>query len=325
MATPVLHDLAKAFPQAKITVLALPAISALLAFDPHLTEVISYKKPNSWIHRAEHHDVIEALQKGEYDLGILLTNSFSSAWWLWRGQVSCRIGFSKSLRSWLLDIAIPYPKNAEQVHLVNVYKELLVPLGISPSETKPALYLSQEDLDYRAHFFALNEIPEGAVVVGINPGAAYGSAKCWPPERFREVVKKLIDKNGVFVIFFGDDKSRDMMHKICRDMPGSVINMAGKTTLRELMALISGCSLFLTNDSGPMHIASALNVPLIALFGSTNPIKTGPFNGGQVVRRQVECSPCYKRECPIDFRCMKGISAAEVYQLLSDMIENNSE
>ena len=103
-------------------------------------------------------------------------------------------------------------------------------------------------------------------------------------------------------------------------MPERVINLAGKTSLRELMALISQCAVFLTNDSGPMHIASALGIPLLALFGSTSAVRTGPYNGGKVIHKHVACSPCYQRVCPIDFRCMKHISTEEVYQELLHMM-----
>jgi heptosyltransferase-2 len=123
------------------------------------------------------------------------------------------------------------------------------------------------------------------------------------------------------VFYFGDMQGAPVVNEICENMPPRVLNLAGKTSLRELMALIDRCSVFLTNDSGPMHIASALGVPLLALFGSTSPVKTGPYNGGEVVNKRVMCSPCYRRTCPIDFRCMTSISAEEVYQKLGVMLD----
>ncbi len=324
MATPILQDLRAKFPNARITALGLGSIAALLAKDPHLTEVMSYKKPNGWIHRAEHYELIDALKKGSYDAGILLTNSFSSAWWFWRGKVQNRVGFAKKGRSWLLDVAVPFPKDIETMHLVDVYKHLLPPFGIDLSKTAPQLYLGEDDLVYRDTFFQLNKIEKDAIVVGINPGASYGSAKCWLPERFREVALRLIENPKVIVLFFGDAAGAALVSEICKDMPSRVINLAGKTSLRELMTLTASCSAFLTNDSGPMHIASAFNVPLVALFGSTNDTKTGPYNGGSVINKKLECAPCYKRVCPIDFRCMTKISAEEVYQKLNNLIIKNT-
>lgn len=320
MATPILQDLREAYPKARLTALCQHNIYPLLEHDPHLTEVIGYEKPSGWVHRALHHDVIDVLEKGAYDAGILLTNSFSSAWWFWRGKVKNRVGFRSSFRSWLLNVAVPFPKDLEQRHLVQVYKELLRPFGIVPSDTKPKLYLGDEEHQFQSDFFQLNGIGKDTIVVGINPGAQYGTAKCWPKDRFREVAFKLIEDPKVVVIFFGDNAGKEMVKEICHQMPSSVINLAGKTNLRELMALIASCTVFLTNDSGPMHIASALNIPLLALFGSTNPIKTGPFNGGVVLNKKPACSPCYKRVCPIDFRCMTEITAEEVYQTLKGMI-----
>lgn len=325
MATPVLQDLRAAFPNAKLTALCQRNVEPLIAHDPHLTEVISYEKPSGWIHRAEHRDVIDVLEKGAYDAGILLTNSFSSAWWFWRGNVQNRVGFADAFRSFLLNVAVPFPKDIETTHLVQVYKQLLAPFGIPQSDSKPKLYLGDEERQFQKDFFQLNGIAEDAVIVGINPGASYGSAKCWLPERFREVALHLLENPKVVVIFFGDAAGSALVKEICHEMPARVINMAGKTNLRELMALIAGCSIFLTNDSGPMHIASAFDVPLLALFGSTSPVKTGPFNGGVVLNKKVECSPCYKRVCPIDFRCMTKISAEEVYQNLRRMIENGNK
>lgn len=321
MATPILHDLKQKFPDARLTALCQPPIASLLSQDPHLTDIIRYTKPSGWIHRAEHTDVIEALSNGKYDTGILLTNSFSSAWWFWRGKVENRIGFAKLFRSWMLDVAVPFPANIEKMHLVSVYKELLVPLGIPASTTLPKLYLGHEDRGFQKNFFKLNAISKDDVIVGINPGASYGSAKCWPKERFKEVTEKLLENPNVVILYFGDTFGAELVKEICHDMPSRVINLAGKTTLSELMALIASCSIFLTNDSGPMHIASAFNIPLVALFGSTNAIKTGPYNGGQVISKKVECSPCYKRVCPIDFRCMTKITADEVYNKLTQMLE----
>ena len=115
-----------------------------------------------------------------------------------------------------------------------------------------------------------------------------------------------------------------MINDICKDFPQRVVNLAGKTSLREFIALIQSCNALLTNDSGPMHIAAALKVPLLALFGSTSDVKTGPYHHGKVIHKHVECSPCYKRVCPIDFRCMKRIEVDEVYRELRALLNNPS-
>lgn len=261
--------------------------------------------------------IIDKLRMGNYDLGLLTTNSFSSAWWFWRGRVANRIGFDNNLRRILLNKAVPEPAHMKTQHLVLTYKALLEPMGIPISSTPPQLYVSpSEDQAARIMLGNMGLDPNKQLLVGINPGAAYGSAKCWLPDRFRAVTEKLLQDPRIVVLYFGDQAGAPLVHEICHGLGPRVINFAGKTSLRELLALIQLCSAFLTNDSGPMHIASALGTPLVALFGSTSEVRTGPYNGGVVIHKHVECSPCYFRTCPIDFRCMKKIEADEVYQAI---------
>lgn len=321
MATPILHDLRQRWPKASITAMCQSNVAALLQHDPNISEVYSFKKPSGWIRRRQHLDIIERIRQGEYDLGVLLTNSFSSAWWFWRGNVENRIGFAGNLRSLLLNKALSFPKNKEKQHLVLTYKALLEPMGIPTSNTPPHLYVTASE-QHTAKELLTNEhiSPETHTIIGINPGAAFGSAKCWLPERFREVTLKLLENPRNAVVYFGDPTGAPLVASICQGMDERVVNLAGKTSLRELLALILQCSAFLTNDSGPMHIASALEVPLVALFGSTSDVKTGPYGGGTVIHKHVECSPCYKRECPIDFRCMKRIGVDEVYESIINII-----
>lgn len=323
MATPVLYDLRRRWPNASITAMCQSNVAALLKHDPNIDDVYSYKKPSGWIHRRQHLDIIEKLRMGEYDMGVLLTNSFSSAWWFWRGQVKNRIGFATNLRAALLSKAVPFPKNKETQHLVLTYKALLAPMGVPISNTPPCLYVSPEEHQKAVALLKSHGVDrDKQILVGINPGAAFGSAKCWLPERFRAVTERLLEDPRVTVLYFGDPAGATLVNDICQGLPERVINFAGRTTIRELLALIQMCQVMLTNDSGPMHIASALNVPLVAIFGSTSDVKTGPYGGGIVIHKRVECSPCYKRVCPIDFRCMKRIEVDEVYQAIRHTLDS---
>lgn len=322
MATPILKDLRNHWPEAKITALCQGALTSIVQNDPHIDEVMTFKRPKKWFNKEESHAILDPLNKGEYDLGILLTNSFSSAWWFWRANIPNRVGFATHCRSLLLNHPIPFPENKDKQHLVKTYKMLLSPLGIPLSDTSPALYLTeQEKANARIQLAQLGIAPN-QIIVGINPGAAYGSAKCWLPDRFRLVTQKLIENPRVVVVFFGDKSGAPLVDEICQGFSQRVINLAGKTSLRELMAYIQACHIFLTNDSGPMHMASALDVPLLALFGSTSDVATSPYKGGKVIHKHVPCSPCYRRECPIDFRCMKQIGVDEVYNELSVLLES---
>jgi heptosyltransferase-2 len=319
MATPILEDIKQRFPGARLTAMCLSHLAPMLERDPHVADIYAYERPSGWIHRCQHREIIQNIRRGEYDLGVLLSNSFSSAWWLWRGGVKRRIGYRGNLRSLLLTEAIPKPKERGKQHLVVTYKELLTPLGVGISTTKPRLYISEQELQ-QAKDTLMKIVPldfDQSIIIGINPGAAYGSAKCWYPERFAAVSQKLLSNPRVCIVYFGDSSQLSLIEGICAQISSDrVINLAGKTSLRELAAYIKQCGVFLSNDSGPMHVAAALEVPLVALFGSTNEVATGPYQWGEVIHKHVECSPCYKRVCPIDFRCMDRIYVDEVYMAL---------
>lgn len=320
MATPILTDLRHHFPSAKITAMCLSSMTSLLAEDPHVDELFAIERRSGWMHRSHYKDVIRPLRHGQYDLGILLTNSFSSAWLFWRGAVQNRIGFQGNLRNCFLDQKIPYPSNLESQHQVITYKALLEPLGITISNTAPNLYVTDDELDEARQVLTDLGINPGEPILGINPGAAYGSAKCWLPERFAELSQRLLKDPRLHLVFFGDSSSSPLIQKICADLPERVYNFAGKTNLRQLMTYILCCDALLTNDTGPMHIASALNVPLVALFGSTSDIRTPPYKDGIVIHKHAPCSPCYQRVCPIDFRCMKAITVDEVEEKVRSIL-----
>lgn len=326
MATPVLESLRNHFKDAKITAMCQSNIASVLKNNPNIDEIYSFNKPNGWIHKNAPLDIVNQLRRGKYDLGILLTNSFSSAWWFFLGRVENRIGYQGNLKDLLLNYAVPTPKNIERQHLVTTYKMLLEPLGIPVSPNLPELYVdAEESMAANNLLVQLGIDPKKNTIIGINPGAAYGSAKCWLPERFKALNERLLQDPNVYLIYFGDPAGASLVHAICDGMGDRVINLAGKTTIRSLMALIQKCSVFLTNDSGPMHIASALQTRLLALFGSTSDVKTGPFGEAKVIHKHVKCSPCYKRTCPIDFKCMTSISVDEVAEAIHSLLPKNSK
>lgn len=318
MATPILTDVRQAFPEAEITAMCQTPLGELLLKDKSIDEVFSFTRASSFTRRIQRRDIIEKLRQGNYDLGILLTNSFSSAWWFWQGGVKRRLGYVGHWRRFLLSDPV-FREGASDEHLVVTYKKLLRPLGIEISETKPRLFLGEEELQQARSL--LKKLNLNTPLIGMNPGAAYGSAKCWLPERFREVTEKLLERKDLSILYFGDQKTSPLVKEICQGLPARVVNLAGVTSLRELSCLIKLCSVFLTNDSGPMHIAAAVGTPIVALFGSTNPTKTGPYKTGRVIHKQVSCSPCYQRVCPIDFRCMKQIASQEVIEEILTLLD----
>lgn len=321
MATPILADLRKAYPHARITAMCRSPICELLKEDPHIDELFCFSKGSSFGRRTEKRSIIEKLRKGKYDLGVLLTHSFSSAWWFWIGNVKNRLGYEGNGRKFLLTHSLPLPENIQSQHLVRTYKRLLQTLDMPISDTPPKLYLSEKEKKDARTLLTQRGVPEDVPVVGINPGATYGSAKCWLPDRFKEVTNKLLQDKDIHIVYFGDQATTELVKAICAGFHSSrVINLAGQTSLRELTALIAQCDVLLTNDSGPMHIADAIGTPLVALFGSTSEIVTGPYRTGKVIHKHAECSPCYQRTCPIDFRCMKRIESDEVYEALMQIL-----
>ncbi len=322
MATPILTDLRTAFPKAEITAMCRTPISELLKEDKAIDELFSFTKPsNEFLRREERRDITAKIQTGKYDLGILLTNSFSSAWIFWQGGIERRIGFACDLRSFLLTDRVPVSKKRE--HLVSTYKRLLVPLGIPISDTAPRLYVTEKEVEESRELLYQRGYVKGKKLIGINPGATYGSAKCWPPERFRALAELLAKE--AFVVFFGDAATASLVKEICQGLPEQVLNLAGITNLRELACIIKDCDVLVTNDSGPMHIGAALGTPLVALFGSTDEIETGPYGQSEsVIHKHVSCSPCFKRTCPIDFRCMKQISVEEIAARVRQLIQGKA-
>jgi len=295
MATPLLEDIKRSAPDCHLTVLANHP--DLFVGHPDVDEIFPFDKKK----------IVEA------DIGLLLPNSFSSAWHFYRSGVTHRVGYRSDFRAPLLTRGMKVSSRVQEQHLVVTYKELLQCFGIGVSPTKPKLYLRDDERLWASDF--LDSMGIGQQMIAIHPGAAYGSAKCWPPSRFRDLAQKLLSWNeNIHLMFVGTPDQQSLLDSITNGLSHRVHNLAGKTSLRQLMSLIAAAKVFVTNDSGPMHIAAALDVPLVALFGSTSSVKTGPYKSGVVIQKDTDCSPCYKRTCPIDFRCMRAIRAEEVFQ-----------
>jgi heptosyltransferase-2 len=171
----------------------------------------------------------------------------------------------------------------------------------------------QSDAEAAGRLLASKGIGPGQRVVGIHPGASYGGAKRWPARRFAEVADILWREFRVRILVLGAPGEVSIASDVASRMTAPAAVLAGKTTLGELMGVIRSCHLFISNDSGPMHLAAALHVPQIAIFGSTSDTATGPLSDlATVIKHEVDCSPCFLRECPIDFRCMLEVTVEDV-------------
>jgi heptosyltransferase-2 len=259
-------------------------------------EVIQYDR-SRWA-------VARILRRRKFDCAILLQNAFDAALIVWLARIPVRIGYNRDGRRPLLTRVIAVPKPGEiPRHQRFYYLELLRRAGIVDSvPSSDAIRLEAAGRK------------QARRMIGVSPGAAYGTAKQWLPERFAEAAARLAEVRGAEVALFGSASERELCEQVAKLLNGHrVTNYAGKTTLGEFIDLASQCELFLTNDSGAMHIASALGVPTVAIFGATDEVATGPTGPlARVVREPVDCSPCLLRECPIDHRCMTRVSAERV-------------
>jgi len=296
MSLPALRAIRERYPKARIAVLAKPWVADLYRRESFAYEVIPYDR-SRW-------ELARALRPRKFDCAILLQNAFDAALIAWLARIPVRIGYNRDRRGLLLTRAIKTPKQGEiPRHQRFYYLELLRRAGILDSlPLSEAIHLEGGG-------------PQRVrPLIGVSPGAAYGTAKQWLPQRFAEAAARVADARGSEIALFGSRSERDLCEQVAGLLNGhKVTNYAGKTTLSEFIDLVSQCEVFLANDSGAMHIASALGVPTVAIFGATDDVATGPAGAlARVVREPVDCSPCLLRECPIDHRCMTRVTVARV-------------
>ncbi|MGH9647540.1 MAG: lipopolysaccharide heptosyltransferase II [Bryobacteraceae bacterium] len=320
MSLPALRALRQRFPQAHISILAKPWVADLYARENVCDSLLPYTVKAM----AEKWTAARTLRSRHFDTAILLQNAFEAAAIAYVAGIPERIGYSRDGRGFLLTRAIPIPKPGDiPGHERFYYLELLRRAGII-AELPPndAIRLERAPAARAAGLDRFYQLGLGETIIGVSPGAAYGTAKRWLPERFAESANQVANELGAAVAIFGSKDERDLCSSIAASITARVRNFAGETSLAEFIDLAAACRVYLTNDSGAMHIASALGVPTVAIFGATNDQTTGPTGPlAKVVREPVECSPCLKRECPIDHRCMTRVSAARVAETALELLK----
>jgi lipopolysaccharide heptosyltransferase II len=325
MSLPALEALRARFPSADIVVLAKPWVSELYWSHPALSRQIVYDPEGEHTGPRGFWGMVETLKAERFDAVILFQNAFHAAWMAWWARIPIRIGYARDGRRGLLSDAIEVPPAAAYDHQAYYYSHLLFRAGLI-DKPKPVeeVRLALSDSEKKWAEKRLESLGLGVLrlLVGLNPGASFGPAKCWLPERFGDLADRLIVGLEADVLIFGSRQERPLAEEIARAMKQKSTVLAGETTLRQLMALLAQCRLIVCNDSGPMHLAAALSVPLVAVFGSTDERATGPLSKrARVVRHPVACSPCGLRACPIDFRCMTGVSVDEVYRVALELVK----
>jgi heptosyltransferase-2 len=348
MSTPALQRLREALPAAHITLLTREKLADLWRRHPSLDAVMTFSPGESpW-------PVARRLRAERFQTALIFPNSPRSALEVWLARIPQRVGYARPWCSWLLTQAlVPRPGKVQMprrsvgevkrlirlrvaapslaaarpqdraAHQIHDYLHLAATLGADSAPLPPRLEITAAEIEEAER--ALLTPPLPPVLLGLNPGAEYGPAKRWPAEHFATVVREVSRRVGNCAwLAFGGPGDLQMCSEIARLVGSGVLNLAGKTSLRQLMALLTLCRVVLTNDTGPMHVAAALGTPVVVPFGSTSPELTGPGLPGdprhQLLTAPAPCAPCFRRECPIDFRCMTGISPERVIEAVLQSI-----
>jgi heptosyltransferase II len=327
MAISALEAIRRAHESAEIAILARPAVADLYRDQPFANKIMEYD--NAGRHKGwwGHEKLVAELRREKFDLAVLLQNAFEAAWLAWRAGIPERVGYARDGRGMLLTKPIRVPGEGEiPRHESHYYLELIRRAGWIESRGEIAsIRLRVPSAAREAAEASLLQAGarEGAWRCAIAPGASYGAAKCWPAERFASLADRLISECGADVILFGTPSEKEVAARIRSAMKCNPISLVGQTSTRDLAALFSACSIFIGNDSGAMHVAAAAGLPVIGIFGPTDPEGTAPLTPQfNLIQKPVSCSPCFLRTCPVDHRCMTRISVDAVFSA-AQQIQNS--
>jgi lipopolysaccharide heptosyltransferase II len=302
-------------PDARVTIAAPEKIAPMWKLVPEVDAIIA--TPGRQLLSS-----VRLLREPSFDVAILFPNSVRAALESWLTRIPRRVGYRGHSRRWLLNQIVPVPrKPGPPEHHSLRFLRIARECGADTFDSDR----SRADVQYPTPNvqMAINRQP---IKIGLCPGAEYGPAKRWLPKRFAEAAEKISAQSFVQWILFGTPRDATIGAEIAAVLGDYCVNRVGQTTLDQLIDELRECRLLLTNDTGTMHLAALLGVPVVAIFGSTEPRLTGPLGDGHVVlRHHVECSPCFLRECPIDFRCMKAVSVQEVANAVLSILSRQSD
>ena len=331
MCEPAVQGLRSLFPEAELAMLAKPAVAELFLSHPGLHSVLVYDDEKAHAGISGKWSLAGMLRRHRFDLAVLFQNAFEAAFLTWLAGIPRRYGYATDGRVFFLTEPVAVPNGPVPVHQVEYYWNLLQPLGLAGGAPLPSLLVSADEkrtVDVRLVSAGINP---SDLIIGINPGSTYGSAKRWSSDRFAEVARRIVrrleqtESAHVAVVILGAKGEESLGKDIAAQLGGRSVVLSGATSIRELMAVVKRCRLLMTNDTGPMHVAAAFGVPVVAVFGPTNWRTTYPYGQERsIVREAVDCAPCLLRECPIDHRCMTRIPVDRVYETAVEQIERSS-
>jgi len=337
MTTPALLRLREKFPAAHVALLCPEKLADLWKNHSAVDEIISFAAGENVF------AIGKKLRAGKFDFALVLPNSPRSALEVFLAGIPQRLGCARPWRNFFLTQAVAPRAGAVKMrkrsateirrlvagalpaseisnrkfeitnpaaHQIHEYLHLAAALGANPEPLAPQLAVTPEEIESAKKKFGLEKIT--APIFGLNPGAEYGPAKRWPAEKFVAAAKEIQRRTNCVWLLFGGKSDAALAGRIAAELHHSsfiIHDLSAQTSLRELMSLLKICRVLLTNDTGPMHVAAALGTPVVVPFGSTSPELTGPIfsPGATILKSDAPCSPCFLRECPIDFRCMNGI------------------
>jgi heptosyltransferase-2 len=321
LTTPLIKGLRGVFPDSSIFFLLIPETKRLLDNNPHLNEVLTYdKRGRKGV--GTFLQILEQVKKHNFDLAVIPHHSFRSALLTYLAGIPVRIGFDKSAGSILFTRKVTYRSD---IHEVERNLSLISEFESPPIDSSPELFPSADDFSFAHEQLFDSGIQEGDRIVAVAPGSVWAT-KRWLPERFAEVSQSLMDQSGIKVVLLGSDEDRALCDKIADLMKEKPLNLAGRIDILQTAALISLCSVLLSNDSAPVHLTSAMKKPVVAIFGSTVPeFGFAPYKVSHlIVQKKLPCRPCGihgKRKCPEKhFRCIKEITAEEVFRAVLSLI-----
>jgi len=318
LALPAIENLKKNFPQAQIWMATIERVKDLFTSPDSAEGIISL--PNLTELR-NLRDFTQKLKEFDFDIGLLLTNSFSSAFLFYLAKIPERWGYQSDGRGILLTKGVPLKEEEDSCHQVNYYLDLISGLGLRTRQLEINLPLYQEEKEAARKKLLSLSLDLSRPLIILSPGAYYGPAKRWPASHFAGLATLFQKRKAAEIIIVGSSDEIELGESVASFMKKKPVIFTGKTTLRELLGLISQAALFVTNDSGPMHMANALKVPVVAIFGPTNPKVTGPFQQpSTIIKKDVACWPCSYRKCPYDHRCMMRIEPEEVFEISQNFL-----
>ncbi|WP_051092406.1 lipopolysaccharide heptosyltransferase II [Geopsychrobacter electrodiphilus] len=316
MGTVEMMALRSSFPDAEIVIVANPLVAELFSDHPACDRVLIHDRKG--LHRGVfgHMKMVLALRREQFDLAVLLQKAAGAALLAFLARIPRRMGFSSDGRKLLMTHTIPFDREIWAMHRVQQYRALFAAFGIDGGDGRLCLGVTPGEQGWAEGQLG------GGNWLAINPGAAFGSAKRWVPERFAAVADRLCQQYGFSVVLTGGPAEIEIGLAIEQAMSHKPQNLIAKTSVRQLVAVIDRCGLMVSNDSGPMHVAAALGTPVVAIFGPTDHTKTHPWcDHYRVVRHPVDCAPCMLKVCPIDHPCMEGVTTEMVVEAACALLD----